>query len=351
MIGQTIEAVLGAERAAEVGAQLAASLVSGAPHRYERTQGDKVIEAIVTPAPQEPGAPRRVIVSAHDVTERRRLEQQLHQSQKMDAVGQLTGGVAHDFNNLLTLVIGGLDIVGRQMTNLSDPLALTRIERGRDMAMQGARRAASLTTRLLAFSRQQALTPQALDANKLVADVCELLRRTLGETIVLETMLGDGLWRTYADANQLENALLNLGLNARDAMPEGGKLIIETANATLDKAYISSLGDSIEPGEFVLIAVTDTGSGMDKTTQERAFDPFFTTKEVGKGTGLGLSQVYGFARQSAGHVRIYSEIGEGTTVKLYLPRSVSETEKALADELNQLSRWTGTETILVGRGR
>ena len=246
----------------------------------------------------------------------------------MEAVGQLTGGVAHDFNNLLTLVVGGLDIIGRQMANLPDPLALTRMERGKDMAMQGARRAASLTTRLLAFSRQQALTPQALDANKLVADVCELLRRTLGETIVLETMLGDGLWRTYADANQLENALLNLGLNARDAMPDGGKLIIETANATLDKAYVSSLSESIEPGEFVLIAVTDTGSGMDKTTQERAFDPFFTTKEVGKGTGLGLSQVYGFARQSAGHVKIYSEVGEGTTVKIYLPRSVSDTEKA-----------------------
>ena len=155
------------------------------------------------------------------------------------------------------------------------------------------------------------------------------------------------MWRTYADANQLENALLNLGLNARDAMPDGGKLIIETANATLDKAYISSLGDSIEPGEFVLIAVTDTGAGMDKATQERAFDPFFTTKEVGKGTGLGLSQVYGFARQSAGHVRIYSEIGEGTTVKVYLPRSVSETEKAPTDEPDKRSRWTGAETILL----
>ena len=347
VIGRTIEAVLGAERATEIGAHLAACLQAGAPHRYERTHGDTVIEAIVTPAPQEPGALRRVVVSAHDVTERRRLEQQLHQSQKMDAVGQLTGGVAHDFNNLLTLVMGGLEMIGRQMTNLPDPLALTRMERGRDMAMQGAKRAASLTTRLLAFSRQQALTPQALDANKLVADVCELLRRTLGETIVLETALGDGLWRTYADANQLENALLNLGLNARDAMPDGGKLIIETANATLDRAYISSLGDSIEPGEFVLIAVTDTGAGMDKTTQERAFDPFFTTKEVGKCTGLGLSQVYGFARQSAGHVKIYSEIGEGTTVKVYLPRSVSDTEKALTDESNKVSRWTGTETVLV----
>ncbi len=347
VIGHSIEAVLGAENALEVEAHLAACLQAGAPHRYERTHGDAVIEAIVTPAPREADALRRVIVSAYDVTERRRLEQQLHQSQKMDAVGQLTGGVAHDFNNLLTLVMGGLDIIGRQMTNLPDPLALTRMERGRDMAMQGARRAASLTTRLLAFSRQQALTPQALDANKLVADVCELLSRTLGDAIVLETMLGDGLWRAYADANQLENALLNLGLNARDAMPDGGKLIIETANATLDKAYISSLSDSIEPGEFVLIAVTDTGSGMDKTTQERAFDPFFTTKEVGKGTGLGLSQVYGFARQSAGHVKLYSEIGEGTTVKIYLPRSVSDTENALTDESNQVSQWTGTETILV----
>ena len=347
VIGRTIDKVLGAERASEIGVHLTACLRAGAPHRYERSQGDKMIEAIVTPAPQELGALRRVIVSAYDVTERRRLEQQLNQSQKMDAVGQLTGGVAHDFNNLLTLVMGGLDIIGRQMANLPNPLALTRMERGRDMAMQGARRAASLTTRLLAFSRQQPLTPQALDANKLVADVCELLRRTLGETIVLETMLGDGLWRTYADANQLENALLNLGLNARDAMPDGGKLIIETANATLDKAYTSSLGDSVEPGEFVLIAVTDTGAGMDKTTQERAFDPFFTTKEIGKGTGLGLSQVYGFARQSTGHVKIYSELGEGTTVKIYLPRSLSDAEKALTNEASKASRWTGTETILV----
>jgi PAS domain S-box-containing protein len=347
VIGQTIEAVLGAERAGEIGVQLAASLHAGAPHRYERTHDDKVIEAVVTPAPQEAGALRRVIVSAYDVTERRRLEQQLHQSQKMDAVGQLTGGVAHDFNNLLTLVLGGLDVIGRQMANLPDPLALTRIERGRDMAMQGVKRAVALTTRLLAFSRQQALTPQAVDANKLVSDVCELLRRTLGETIVLETALGSGLWRTYADANQLENALLNLGLNARDAMPDGGKLIIETANAILDKAYISSLSEPLEPGDFVLIAVTDTGAGMDKITQARAFDPFFTTKEIGKGTGLGLSQVYGFARQSAGHVKIYSEIGEGTTVKIYLPRSVSDAKKVVADESNKVAPWTGKETILV----
>ena len=346
VVGFTIEEVLGAERASEIRAQLAACLQEGAPRRYERTQGDAVIEAIVTPAPHEPGAHRRVVVSAHDVTERRRLEQQLHQSQKMEAVGQLTGGVAHDFNNLLTLVIGGLDIIGRQITNLPDPLALTRIERGREMAMQGAQRAASLTTRLLAFSRQQPLNPQALDANKLVVDVCDLLRRAIGETIAVETALGKDLWRMYADANQLENALLNIGFNARDAMPNGGKLIIETANASLDKAYTSSLNEDIEPGEFVMIAITDTGTGMDMTTQERAFDPFFTTKEVGKGTGLGLSQVYGFARQSAGHVKIYSEIGEGTTVKIYLPRSASDRKNPIIGE-NKLSRWTGAETILV----
>ena len=347
VVGRTIQEVLGAERASEIGAHLAACLREGAPHRYERTQGGAVIEAVVTPAPQEPGAHRRIVVSAHDVTERRRLEQQLQQSQKMEAVGQLTGGVAHDFNNLLTLVIGGLEIIGRQITNLPDPLALTRMERGREMAMQGAQRAASLTTRLLAFSRQQPLKPQALDTNELVVDICDLLRRAIGETIALETVLGNDLWRMYADANQLENALLNIGFNARDAMPNGGKLIIETANASLDKAYTSSLSEDVEPGEFVMIAITDTGVGMDKTTQGRAFDPFFTTKEVGKGTGLGLSQVYGFARQSAGHVAIYSEVGEGTTVKMYLPRSASDARIPVIAEASKHSGWTGAETILV----
>jgi PAS domain S-box-containing protein len=347
VVGRTIQEALGAEHASEIEAYIAASLRDGAPRQYERTQGDAVIEGIVTPAPQEPGAPRRVVISAHDVTERRRLEQQLHQSQKMEAVGQLTGGVAHDFNNLLTLVIGGLDIIGRQTANLPDPLALTRMERGREMAMQGAQRAASLTTRLLAFSRQQPLNPQALDANKLVADVCDLLRRAIGETIAVETILGKDLWRMDADANQLENALLNIGFNARDAMPTGGKLIIETANASLDTAYMSSLSEHMEPGEFVMIAMTDTGVGMDKTTQARAFDPFFTTKEVGKGTGLGLSQVYGFARQSAGHVRIYSEIGEGTTIKIYLPRSVGDAKTPVIGEGNKLSQWTGAETIFI----
>ena len=191
------------------------------------------------------------------------------------------------------------------------------------------------------------MTPRPLDGNKLVASVCELLRRTLGEAIVLETALAADLWRAFADPNQLENALLNLALNARDAMPEGGKLTIETANASLDKAYIASLNEPVEPGQYVMIAVADSGAGMDRATRERAFDPFFTTKEVGKGTGLGLSQVYGFARQSAGHVKIYSEIGVGTTVKIYLPRRLGDEDEPTTDKARDVSRSIGAETILV----
>jgi len=347
VVGNTIEEIFGAAAAAEVGGYLTACLSGGHPYRYERTQGEATIEAVATPAPGEPGAPRRLIVSAHDVTERRRLEQQLRQSQKMEAVGQLTGGVAHDFNNLLTLVLGGLEGIGRQLAVLPDPAIATRVERFRDMALQGAKRAAALTSRLLAFSRQQSLAPQSLDANELVAGLSELLRRTLGEAIVLETVLASGLWRTFADPNQLENALLNLALNARDAMPDGGKLAIETANVTLDKAYVTSLNDPVEPGQYVMIAVADTGTGMDMPTRERAFDPFFTTKEVGKGTGLGLSQVYGFARQSAGHVKIYSEVGEGATVKIYLPRRTGDLAEKAVSQAPDVSQSIGSETILL----
>ncbi len=320
VVGYTVDEVFGAGNAAEVNRFLTACLTSGAPYRYERIQGDAMIEAIATPVPHEAGAERRLVVSARDVTERRRLEQQLRQAQKMEAVGQLTGGVAHDFNNLLTLVLGGLDAIGRQTRSLESTPAVARIERARDMAMQGVQRATALTSRLLAFSRQQALKPQSLDANKLVAGLCELLHRTLGESINLETVLAGGLWRTFADPNQLENVILNLALNARDAMPGGGRLTIETSNSSLDSAYIDTLTEPVTAGQYVMIAVTDTGVGMDRATRERAFDPFFTTKEVGKGTGLGLSQVYGYARQSSGHVKIYSEPGEGTTVKIYLPR-------------------------------
>src|SRR5829696_1587426 len=193
---------------------------------------------------------------------RRKAEESLRQAQKMEAVGQLTGGIAHDFNNLLTIVVGGLDMIERQLTTLEPSPAAARIGRARDMALDGARRAVTLTSRLLAFSRQQPLAPRSVDANKLVAGMSEFLRRTLGEAVVLETVLAAGLWRTYTDANQLENAILNLALNSRDAMPNGGKLTIETANSYLDDAYVSAVAEPVERGQYVLIAVADTGSGM-----------------------------------------------------------------------------------------
>jgi PAS domain S-box-containing protein len=279
---------------------------------------------------------------------RKRAEEALRQAQKMEAVGQLTGGVAHDFNNLLTIIQGGLDMIGRQIPTLENSAGVSRIVRGKDMAVEGVRRAAKLTSRLLAFARQQPLDPKSIDANKLVSSVCELLRRTLGETVILETVLAGGLWRTQADANQLENALVNLAVNARDAMPSGGKMTIETANAHLDEAYVNGLAEPVQAGQYVMIAVEDSGTGMDRPVLEHVFEPFFTTKGVGKGTGLGLSQVYGFVRQSAGHVRIYSEVGEGTTVKIYLPRHVGAEEDATEiDRSNAATHAIGAESILV----
>jgi signal transduction histidine kinase/CheY-like chemotaxis protein len=279
---------------------------------------------------------------------RRKAEEQLRQAQKMEAVGQLTGGIAHDFNNLLTVILGGLDAIGRQIPSLPASPAKDRIARAKDMALQGVRRAVTLTSRLLAFSRQQPLEPKPVDANRLIADTADILRRTLGASIALETVLAGGLWRTHADPNQLENAILNLAVNARDAMPDGGKMTIETANCYLDDAYVAAAADQIESGQYVMVAVADTGHGMDRPTLERVFEPFFTTKEVGRGTGLGLSQVYGFVRQSAGHVRIYSEIGEGTTAKIYLPRYFGADEKA-EDDLapRDSARAIGTESVLV----
>jgi signal transduction histidine kinase/CheY-like chemotaxis protein len=250
----------------------------------------------------------------------RSSEARLRQVQKMETIGQLTGGVAHDFNNLLTVIMGGLDSITRQVGELPPDTAGESVKRSVGMAFKAAERGAVLTHRLLAFSRQQPLEPRAIDVNRLVADMSELLRRTLGETIDLEIALAGGLWGALADPNQLENSLLNLALNARDAMPGGGKLAIETMNTHLDEAFVRDLVEPLSPGQYVMISVTDTGSGMDSETLERAFEPFFTTKGVGRGTGLGLSQVYGFVLQSKGYVRIDSEIGQGTTVKIYLPR-------------------------------
>jgi PAS domain S-box-containing protein len=246
----------------------------------------------------------------------------LRQSQKMEAIGQLTGGVAHDFNNLLQIVVSNLEAIRRMAP--SEP---ARLHRAVESAMNGARRAGALTQRLLAFARKQPLDPKPIDANVLVSGMSELLHRTLGEPISVETVLGAGLWRIEVDPNELENALLNLAVNARDAMPDGGSLTIETANAHIDGTYVAMHAE-VTPGQYVLIAVSDTGTGMDAATIAQAFEPFFTTKPAGHGTGLGLSQVYGFVKQSRGHVKIYSEVGVGTTVKIYLPRLLSASAPA-----------------------
>ena len=267
-----------------------------------------------------------VYCTGRDITAERAAEvdlaaaqEALRQSQKMETIGHLTGGIAHDFNNLLTGIVGSLDLVRRRLAaNRSDD-----IPRFMDAASTSALRAAALTHRLLAFARRQSLDTRPNDVNRLIAGMEDLLRRTLGERIELQSSLAVDLWTAFTDANQLESALLNLAINARDAMPEGGRLTIETANARLGEAD-TSMAEDVEPGDYVVISVSDTGTGMPPDIVAKAVDPFFTTKPVGAGTGLGLSMIYGFAKQSRGHLRIDSEMGRGTTVKLFLPRALQD---------------------------
>lgn len=258
-----------------------------------------------------------------DISARRQAETQLRQAQKMEAVGHLTGGVAHDFNNLLMVILGNLELAVQALGTSN----LVRAQRKVEVAQGGAQRAAALTQRLLAFSRRQNLNPQPVDANKILSSMSELLRHSIGGSIELETVLAGDLWEAVVDPNQLENALLNLAINARDAMPDGGKVTVETANTFLDAAYAAS-NDEVKAGQYVMVAVSDGGTGMTPDQAARAFEPFFTTKGIGKGSGLGLSQVFGFIKQSSGHVKIYSEPGTGTTVKLYLPRLIRDDEAA-----------------------
>jgi len=279
-----------------------------------------------------------------DLTEKRAADERAHQAQKMEGIGQLTGGVAHDFNNLLTIIIGNLETMTRTLND--NTVDIDRLRRLSGNAIRGARRAESLTQRLLAFSRQQPLDPKPIDLGRLVTGMSDLLRRTLGEQITVETVLGGGVWRALADPNQLELAILNLAVNARDAMPDGGKLTLETTNVHLDEQYAASQVEVI-PGQYVMLAITDTGSGMPPEVKARAFDPFFTTKEIGHGTGLGLSQVYGFVKQSRGHVKIYSEPNLGTTVKIYLPRVLGDAASGETEDEKVIARGASNETILV----
>ena len=283
-----------------------------------------------------------------DLTERReaqveleRSREALFQAQKMEAVGQLTGGLAHDFNNLLTGITGSLDLLKIRLAQGR----INELERYITAAQGAAGRAATLTHRLLAFARRQTLQPKVVNANTLVSSMEELIRRTVGSNLNMETVLAAGLWNCFCDPNQLENAILNLCINARDAMPRGGTLTVETANTWVDDD--AAKARDMDRGQYVAICVTDTGLGMTPEVATKAFDPFFTTKPAGQGTGLGLSMVYGFAKQSGGQVRIYSEPGQGTTVRIYLPRHSGKPEPSRLEVQNaELPRAEG-ETVLV----
>jgi len=279
------------------------------------------------------------IWTLRDITERRQLESQFRQAQKMEAVGQLTGGISHDFNNLLTVIMGCSEFIAEEVKENA------RLSKMAQMVIGAAKRGAELTHRMLAFARRQTLQPRPVDINQLLAGMENFLRRTLSADIELHLIQSHTECEATIDPAQLENALLNLCVNARDAMPNGGKLTIEASSTALDADYADQNAD-VTAGEYVLLAVSDTGCGISQQNLGRVFDPFFTTKEVGKGTGLGLSMVYGFVKQSQGHVKIYSEVGRGTSVKLYLPKSSVKGEPAIPDPIS-IADLRGYETILL----
>lgn len=304
-----------------------------------------VIDAIRS----DDGKPVGFAKVTRDITERyeaqrvlKETQEQLAASQKMEAIGQLSGGIAHDFNNLLMIVMGNLETAQRHARQLP---AASNLPRYLDHAMRGAQRAAALTSRLLAFSRRQPLDPKPVDVNKFITGSVDFLQRALGETIEIQAVGGAGLWMIEADPNHLESVLVNLAINARDAMPNGGKLTIEAANVSADDDY-ARVNPEIYPGQYVAICVSDTGAGMSKDIAARAFEPFFTTKEPGHGTGLGLSQVYGFVKQSGGHVKIYSEPGQGTTIRMYFPRLLQRGAEDTGDA-NPLLSEGERETLLL----
>ena len=323
-------------------------------YRIRRPDGaERILRREATLVRDSDGTVIGIVGTVQDVTERRAterenelLQRQLRQSQRLEAIGQMTGGIAHDFNNLLTVILGNAEAFERHLpkdTPLHELAEITRL---------AAERGAELTSRLLAFARRQPLDPKSVDVNTLIGGMRKLLKRALSDNIRIETIGGSDLWRGMVDGAQLESALLNLSVNARDAMPDGGLLTIETRNVELDDTYVvdqthgAAGGADIVPGQYIMIAVTDSGTGMDEETRMRAFDPFFTTKDVGKGSGLGLSMVYGFVRQSKGHVRIYSELGHGTTVKIYIPRA-EDGAMPSEERLTSTSIPGGSEKILV----
>ena len=300
--------------------------------------GVKAVETRVAPIFNGAGELALILAIIRDVTERRSREEQLRQLQRMDAIGRLTGGVAHDFNNLLAVVYGNSEVLRDRIAN--DPDALEMV----DDVMGAASRGAELVRRLLAFARMQHLEPEPVDLNARLSSIVGLLQRVIGEEVSLQVKAGEGLWPAIIDPTQVDDALVNLAINARDSMADGGALTIETGNVHFDAESAANYGDFV-PGEYVMLAVSDTGSGMSPETIARAFEPFFTTKEEGKGTGLGLSQIFGWVKQSGGHIKIYSELGHGTTVKLYLPRA--QAEISAAPKAAEVTTPRGNEMILV----
>ncbi len=294
----------------------------------------------ISVSPIETGDEKLLAFAIRDVSDRKDVEAQLRQSQKMEAVGQLTGGIAHDFNNMLTVVIGNLQLLEQRIRNDAAASRLTQA------AMDASMRAAELIRRLLAFSRRQLLAPRTTSINDLVTGIEPLLRRTITEHVSLKIRLADDLWFARIDQSQLENTLINLAVNARDAMHSGGRLTIETNNKVLDETYAAQQSE-VTPGEYVMIAVSDNGEGIPKDILPHVFDPFYSTKEIGKGTGLGLSMVYGFVKQSNGHIKIYSEEGHGTTVKIYIPRSKATDEDPVEQTMRTTTIPGGDETILL----
>ncbi len=319
---------------------LATRQIQIAEYELELAAGRRWFESRTAPLEAPPGSKPAVVVVARDITQRRAAEARLRQVQKMETIGHLTGGVAHDFNTLLAIVLGNLELLNEQLAG--NPPLQDLVQR----AVAAAERGATLTQRLLAYSRQQPLRAQPTDLNKMVKGMLDLLQRTLGETIQIRTDLANDLWLALVDPAQFENALLNLALNARDAMPQGGVLGIETANTWLDADYAASHED-VKPGLYVMLIVSDNGVGMAPAVVEHAFEPFFTTKPVGKGSGLGLSMVYGLMKQSGGHVSIYSEEEQGTTVRLYLPQAQTETVAPPGELLTEPAQQFTAATIMV----
>ncbi|MCW9033212.1 MAG: ATP-binding protein [Alphaproteobacteria bacterium] len=280
------------------------------------------------------------ITALFDVTERKHLEEQIRRSQKMEAVGQLTGGIAHDFNNILGIVLGNLELLERMVAG--DDRSLERVAK----AIKGTKRGADLTKKLLRFSRKEAHEVSLISVSEFVENLEILIAKSLTASINVETRLADDLWQVSVDPGDLEDTLLNLAINARDAMPDGGTLVIETANKTLDESYVK-INPNGQTGDFVMITMSDTGEGMSEEVKEKVYDPFFTTKQQGKGTGLGLSMVYGFVHRTGGHISLFSEVDEGTTFKIFIPRAFGEEKKQDTIEVIQDDLPKGTETVLV----